>query len=64
MHVFLHQTFLLTCVTGHWPTHTKAVDGSIAILKKRTKGTGKIGNFQKEKYVWLGILQEDVYSHG
>ena len=35
MHVFLHQTFLLTCVTGHWPTHTKAVDGSIAILKKR-----------------------------
>ena len=56
MHVFLHQTFLLTCVTGYCPTYTKAVHGLIAIKKKkRTKGKGKIGNFQKEKYI--GILQ-------
>lgn len=54
MHVFLPQTFRLTYVTGYWPAYTKAVHGSIAIKKKkRTKGKGKVGNFQKENiYGW------------
>ena len=53
MHVFLHQTFLLTCVTGHWPTFTKAVDGSIAIKKKGQRAQEKLVTFRRRNmYGW------------
>ena len=63
MHVFLPQTFLLTYVTGYWPTYTKAVHGLIAIKKKkRQRAKEKLVTFRRKIYMAGNFTRRSLLS--